>query len=267
MKFAFRLVLAIAVFVSPAFAGVTVVGNLARHTVVKPGATFDGVIFLKNTDTHSAEVRIYQTDYLCQADGTNEYGSPGSHARSNANWISVTPVRVIVEGGATVPVRYKGRAPGDPHLQGTYWSMVMIEPSAPSAPNPSGASDKVSMGLQTQIRFGVQIVTEIGSTGIRRLQVNGKAISKVDGRRIFNLDLGNDGERLLIPAMNVELFDQTGASIGRFEGGRSRIYPTCSIRTKVDLTDVPSGKYVAMVMLDSGDDQVMAAQYDLTLDP
>jgi hypothetical protein len=64
---------------------------------------------------------------------------------------------------------------------------------------------------------------------------------KHEGKRTLSLDIGNDGERLLIPAITVELFDQQGASIGRFDAGRTRIYPSCSVRAKVDLTDVPPG--------------------------
>ncbi len=90
---------------------------------------------------------------------------------------------------------------------------------------------------------------------------------KDNGKRLFQLDVGNDGERMLIPAISVELFDQKGASLGRFDAGRTRIYPSGSARAKVDLTDLPSGKYVAMVLLDSGDAQVMGAQYDLELQP
>jgi hypothetical protein len=67
--------------------------------------------------------------------------------------------------------------------------------------------------------------------------------------------------------MSVEMFDKTGASVGRFDAGRTRIYPECSVRAKVDLTGIPEGKYTAMVLLDSGESQVLGAQYDLEISP
>ena len=88
-----------------------------------------------------------------------------------------------------------------------------------------------------------------------------------EGKRAFLLDIGNDGERLMVPMMTVELFDAQGATVGRFDAGRARIYPGCSVRAKADLTDVPPGKYTAMVLLDSGDAQVMGAQYDIKIAP
>jgi hypothetical protein len=143
----------------------------------------------------------------------------------------------------------------------------MVEPSSAPAITPDGKLDQVAVGLQTTIRFAIQIVTEIGKSGTRSLQVQEKRIVQGDGKRALHLDIANDGERLLVPMMTVELFDRQGASIGRFDAGRSRIYPTCSVRAKVDLTDVPPGKYAAMVLLDSGDAQVMGAQYDLEIIP
>jgi hypothetical protein len=250
---------------SQSFAGVQVVGNLARTSTIKPGDSFEGIIFLKNSDKEAADVRVFQTDYLSSADGSNVYGEPGKAPRSNAAWITVSPTRVKVAPGETVPVRYKGRAPTDAKLRGTFWSMIMVEPNAARSITPEGQPDQVAVGLQTTIRFAVQVVTEVGQGATRSLQVLDKCVVRDGGKRALHLDIANDGERLLIPTMTVELFDQSGASIGRFEAGRARIYPACSVRAKVDLTDVPVGKYAAMVLLDSGDAQVMGAQYDLEI--
>jgi hypothetical protein len=249
------------------WAGISVIGNLARTTTIKPGDAFEGVILVKNTGTAPADARIFQCDYLMHCDGSNDYGEPGKTPRSNANWITLSPSRLKLAPGEMQPVRYKGRAPADAKLRGSYWSMIIVEPSSAPAVTPEGKPDTVALGLQTSVRFAVQIVTEIGKTGTRSLQVLEKCLVKADGKRFFQLDIGNDGERLLIPAIGVELFDQKGASLGRFDAGRTRIYPTCSVRAKVDLTDLPCGKYVAMVLLDSGDTQVMGAQYDLDLQP
>lgn len=265
MKRLLHLILATLALAGSSQAGVVVIGSLARTNTIKPGEAFEGVILLKNTDKQDADVRVFQTDYLCYADGSNDYGEPGKAPRSNAGWITLSPSRVKLVPGETVPVRYKGHAPADPKLQGTFWSMIMVEPNSTPAITPEGKPDQVAVGLQTTIRFAIQIVTEVGQSGTRSLQVQDKRLVQGGGKRALELDIANDGERLLIPAMTVELFDQSGASIGRFDAGRARIYPACSVRAKVDLTDVPLGKYVAMVLLDSGDAQVMGAQYELDI--
>ena len=267
MKHLLALILAALALADSARAGIIVVGNLARTSTIKPGESLDGIILIKNNDKESADVHVFQTDYLCYADGSNDYGAPGKATRSNAGWITVSPTRLKIAPGETQPVRYKGKVPVDPKLHGTFWSMIMVEPGSAPTITPEGKTNQVAVGLQTKIRFAVQIVTEVGQSGTRSLQVQEKRIVQGEGKRALQLDIANDGERLLLPMMTVELFDQGGASIGRFEAGRARIYPACSVRAKVDLTDVPAGKYAAMVLLDSGDAQVMGAQYDLELVP
>lgn len=247
-------------------ASISVIGSLARTSTLKPGDSFEGVILVRNNDKEPADIRLSQCDYLFQSDGSNDYAEAGKTPRSNAGWITVSPSRAKLAPGETLPIRYKGKAPADPKLQGTYWSMIMVEPNSVAAIAPDG-KHQVAVGLATTIRFAIQIVTEFGNSGTRSLQVTDKRLVQADGKRALQIDIANDGERLLIPQMTVELFDQGGASVGRFEAGRARIYPACSVRAKADLTDVPAGKYIAMVLLDSGDAQVMGAQYDLELAP
>jgi len=148
-------------------AGISVIGILARTATVEPGDAFDGVIFIKNNGTQSSDVRLFQTDYRSQSDGSNDYGEPGQALRSNADWITVSPTRLKLAPGETQPVRYQGRTPADGKLQGTYWSMIMIEPNAAPAITPDGKPETVAVGLQTTIRFAVQIVTEVGPGGRR----------------------------------------------------------------------------------------------------
>lgn len=253
--------------ISSASAGVAVVGELARTSNVKPGGVFDGVILVANHGTEPADVRVSQSDYSFEASGANNYAEPGTSPRSNARWITITPSLLKLAPGETQSVRYKGVVPTDPTLRGTFWSMVMVEPSSAAVATPENQPGKIAVGLQTKIRFAVQLVTELGQGGTRSLKVLEKAIVKADGKRTLQLDIGNDGERVLIPTVSAELFDEKGTPVGRFEGGRARIYPDCSVRAQIDLSKVPSGKYVAMVLLDNGDAQVMGAQYDLEIQP
>lgn len=267
MKFSLLTLLALIACAHAALADVTVIGSLSRRSNLQPGAAFDGVVLLKNTGARTAEARVFQTDYACFADGRNEFPEIGTTARSNGGWFAVNTSRVKLEPGETVPVRYKGKAPADPKLRGTYWSMIMVEPIASASAKAQGKDGEVAMGLQTTIRFGVQIITEFGREGMRSLQVLDKCLVKAEGKRAMHLDIGNNGERLLIPAVGVELFDHNGSSVGRFDAGRMRIFPACSVRANIDLTNVPVGKYTAMVLLDSGDDQVMGAQYEVSIEP
>ena len=75
---------------APALAGgVSVTSALNWTSEVEPGGQAEGTITLRNGSDKPGEVRIYQTDYSFKADGTNDFGDPGSVKRSNAAWITV----------------------------------------------------------------------------------------------------------------------------------------------------------------------------------
>ena len=110
-------------------AGVSIIGGLSHQKKVNPGPgeTYKGSILIKNTGTEPQEVKIYQTDYQFRFDGSNNYGPPGKLKRSNANWLSFNPHRLIIPPNDVLRVNYTVKVPDDPNLVGTYWSMLMVE--------------------------------------------------------------------------------------------------------------------------------------------
>ena len=266
-KVLFLTLAALVATVAPTFASVAVVGSLVRQYNPKPGDVFEGIILLKNTGDEPVEMGVGQTDYLFAADGSNHYDKPGAHARSNAGWLSVSPSRTVVAPQSTVSVYYKGKVPTSSDLRGTYWSMIMVEPIDVPTPVVKDDKEKVVVGIRTIMRYAVQIVTEIGASGTESLSVLEKRLVVNDGKKVLELDVTNSGERVQVPTLWAEFYNAEGVSIGRFEGGRWRIYPTCSVRYKVDLADIPAGKYTAMVVMDTGGEYVTGAQYSLEIAP
>ncbi len=270
------------VLVDLSFAGVLVMGELTRERTLQPGETFEGTINLKNTGETSCRVDVYQADYLFYADGSNIYGEPGSAVRSNANWLSVAPNRLSIPPNEMASVYYTVRVPQiqelasaynnfqvleSPDLIGTYWSMVMVEPMPQTGPESiEDETRNAKMGIQTKIRYGIQMVTNIGDTGARRIKFSDKKLINQDGRIFLQMDIENIGERWLSPTVWVEIYDNHGAKVGRFESSKKRIYPGCSVRHKVDLTNVPKGKYKALVVADNGDEYVFGAKYDFGIE-
>jgi len=82
----------------------------------------------------------------------------------------------------------------------------------------------------------------------------------------LQLDLENTGQRYLRLLVWAELYDEQGTSVGRFQAGRRGVYPGCSTRFHADLSQVPPGKYNALVVADNGDEYVFGARYDLEIE-
>ncbi len=244
-------------------AGVSVTSQLSWSADVEPGGQAEGNIQLRNTGDKPGEVRIYQTDYLFRADGSNNFGDPGSVKRSNAAWVTVNPHQLVVAPGETAMVYFSVAVPRDPALTGTYWSMIMVEPIAP--PAPPVEKGKPQIAVRTIVRYAIQVVANIGVTGKRDLRFVDRKLVVEGTSRFLQLDLENTGEHSLCPTVWCELYDKAGASAGRFEGRRQRLFPGCSGRFRIDLTKVPAGAYTAVVVADNADEYVFGARYVLDL--
>jgi hypothetical protein len=244
-------------------AGVSIIGGLSHEKKAKPGEIYKGSVLIKNSNAEPQEVKVYQTDYQFYFDGNNNYGPPGKSERSNADWLAVAPRRLVIPPNDTLVVNYTVKVPNDPNLVGTYWSMLMVEGIPKSSPESSQAEkDKAKIGITQIMRYGIQIITNIGDTGERNLKfLQTKLLRETEGR-FLQVDIGNTGQRWLRASLWVDLYDKSGGYIGKFDSGGKHIYPGTSVRYKVNLTGVPQGAYKALVVADCGGNDIFGANYD-----
>ena len=247
-----------------ATAGLSVVESLTHEWIATPGGSYAGSITLQNTGDRLEKAKVYRTDYLFFREGTHIYGEPGINPRSNANWVSFGPREASILPGSKAVIDYNIEVPPDSSLRGTYWSLLMIE-EVPEGPEATDGleSPKVSMGITQVFRYAVQIVTHIGESGERNLEfLETKLLSDGDNKTL-RVDLENIGQRWLRPTLWTEVYGMDGEYVGRFEGGKLRIYPGTSVRYEMDLTELSSADYNAVVVADCGGDDVFGAKYTL----
>ena len=138
----------------------------------------------------------------------------------------------------------------------------MVEEQSDNSATPSTDQNKTL--VRQVVRYGVQCVTHIRDTGIPQVQFTGSRMVEADHeQRELQVDVENTGARWIVPAPYVELFDANGQAAGRFECAKKRIFPGTSVRFQINLGATPSGKYKALVVLDSGEQQLYGAKYDL----
>jgi len=249
-------------------AGAAVLGGLTREETATIGQTYRATIVLNNKRLEPQEVKIYQTDYLFFCDGTTQYGEAGKLERSNADWVTFSPSWLAIPPKGQAVVNYTVEVPDDKSMVGTYWSMLMVELIGKDSPESAARPQegKVQLGVRQVVRYGIQLVTNIGDTGSPKPYFLGtKLLAKKEGGRILRVDLENEGNRWMKPTLWAELFDERGRSVGKFEGGTMRIYPGTSVRYRIDLSEAPDGKYKALVVGDTGGDNVFGATYTLKL--
>lgn len=254
------LLAGLAGFASRGPAAITPEGDATQVHSAQPGETYRGTLIIRNAGAEIAQVKLYQTDYAFAADGSNNFASPGTLARSNAAWLRLNQEQVTLAPLGVANVDYEVRVPVE-KLTGTYWSVVMVQELPPLE---SDGPAHNGMKLSQVLRHAIQVVTEIGESGHSDLVFRNARL--VGGaQREFAVDLENVGERWLRTETWLELHDAQGRFAGRFSGRRSRTFPGTSVRNLIELGGAPAGKYLGLLVADGGRNDLFGMQVELDL--
>ncbi len=242
-------------------AAITPEGDATQVHSAQPGEAYRGTISIRNAGAEVAQVKLYQTDYAFAADGSNNFASPGTLARSNAGWLRLNQEQVTVAPQGVANVDYEVRVP-DEKLTGTYWSVVMVQELPPME---SAGQAHSGVRLSQVLRHAIQVVTEIGESGRSDLVFRNARLVGDGAEREFAVDLENVGERWLRTDTWLELHDAQGRFAGRFSGRRSRTFPGTSVRSLIELSGAPAGKYLGLLVADGGRNDLFGMQVELDL--
>jgi hypothetical protein len=238
-------------------AAVVVTSSMTQENTAQPGEIYQGVIELRNSAKISAAAKVYQTDYSFSADGSNSFGEAGKMKRSNAKWLQLSQGQFTVPPKSVLTVNYQIRVPDDATLTGSYWSMLMVEQIAKRS--------EASAQMTQNMRYAVQVITQIGTTGTGALAFIEPKVVKKNGAALFTVDINNTGERLLRPHISLELYNQQGSALGKLKGSKLLLYPNTSGRFEIDLKGLPPGKYTGLVVADAGGNDLFGAQLEVLI--
>jgi hypothetical protein len=258
-------VLALAALLLPSAAdagGLSVIGKLVRDADLAPGGTTSGVIVVSNSADEAQEVVAYVRDYRFKADGSNDYAEIDSHPRSAGAWLTLSPTQVSVPPGESVPLSYALTVPVDGDLIGTYWAAIMIEPFLDRSVEPQ---TERGVTVQTLVRYAVQVSASVGEAP-RSLRFADIQVVPGKAGNVLQVDVENNGQTYLNTKAWVELFGSDGASHGRITAGEGRTYPGCSLRFRAPLPALSPGSYTALLVADSGQDDVLGTQIVLDIE-
>jgi hypothetical protein len=238
---------------------VSVVSSTLEERQAAPGERYGGTVRLRNTSGEPQQARVYQTDYRFLADGRTFYEQPGTAPRSNAAWVQFNPSRLTLAPGEEAAVSFTVSVPAGAEVRGSFWSVLMVETVAPPARTASRG-----VGITPSIRYAVQLATHVGQAE-RRIAFQGARLVDEGGARALEVDVVNTGEHADRLDLRVDLFDAEGSPAGRVASARGLVYPGTSIHQRFELPALPAGTYRALLVVDTGADEVFGAEYTLRL--
>ncbi|HSM47567.1 MAG TPA: hypothetical protein VK872_07100, partial [Draconibacterium sp.] len=114
-------------------------------------------------------------------------------------------------------------------------------------------------------RYAIQIITNIGNTGTKDLQFIGLELTKEANQNVLNVSIENSGESILKPELNLEVFDESGNSIGVFKADRRKTFPGTSVKMSLVLEGIKPGIYSATLVADCDEDHVFGTNFSLEI--
>lgn len=240
------------VFSFQSVSNIVVLNGLTHENVSNVGENYRGTIQIQNTAEQVKNVRIYQKDYWYSHTGESKHDPAGTLQRSNASWITFNPEFIELAPNEITTINYEVNVPVIDSLDGTYWSVLMIEGIVP----PDTANFSSGVTIRTSIRYAIQIITNIGNTGTANMQFVGLELQKENQADIIKVKIENMGERMLKPRVSIELFDSAGNSAGTFKSEKRKTLPTTSISVKIVLEGIKPGTYNGVLVADCEDDNI-----------
>lgn len=248
--------------VSVSNANIVVLNGLTHENRGQPGETYRGTIQIQNIGKREKSARIYLKDYWFSYAGESKHDPAGTMERSNAKWITYNPELLTLDSNEIATIDYEIKIPDNDSLIGTYWSVIMVE--GITIPDTSTINSGVK--INTAIRYAIQIITNIGNSGISDLQFLGIELGRENENNILNVTIKNIGERILRSEMSLELFDESGNSFGVIKSDRRKTFPGTSAKATLILKDIKPGNYKGILVADCGEDRMFGTNLSIEIE-
>ncbi|PID46371.1 MAG: hypothetical protein CSB47_04485 [Proteobacteria bacterium] len=250
-------------------AGILMQGGYSHEFNTTSGGTYKKSFTLKNTGSTPQEVKLYLEDYLFDTEKTQFSAMElQKNPRSNSQWIKFSPNHLVLPPGIERKIDYTMTVPNRSYT-GTYWSALIIEPIPPTSPESASSphnTKKVRMNIRQISRHAVQIVAQMGDSGSIDLRLSNPAMKRENGQRLFSLDSYNAGTRWIKPKVWLDLYNESGNFVGKFNGEGSRIYPNTAVTLPVDISGLKQGNYSGLFVVDGGaGSEILATDVNLTI--
>lgn len=235
---------------SSSFGSVVILNGLTHiHSAIAGGST-TGKISVQNNGSKDEKIIIYQEDLLLSCDHTTVYEKVNSHARSSADWLRLNISEKVLKPNEIYEIRYTVNIPSQKGIQGSYWSIVMIEGVSP-------IKEEVESGVKidSKVRYAVQVINNVGNVINGVLSFENIALDKrANALKVIDVKLKNGGIFLAKAILTVEIYDKTGRKVKVLKSVERKIYPDKCTHFEIEVKSLPKGTYNGIVIADNGKD-------------
>lgn len=265
---ALALALAAAALMPAAASGQVSVDELEVH--MRLGAkreVITDVIPVRNDETKAQQVRIVLGDWVRDSLGNNVFLDASTVPGSCGSRIKAFPATFQVAPGATELVRVSyDPAPADTGC----WSIVFVETVTPPPPREQAQGSFLTIEVRTGVKIYVHrhdavALGEVQDAGVDmawRLKAPGTALRDTALVREATVRFANTGTAHFRVRASLEIRTAAGEILRTIEGPEAPMTPGAVRIINIAMPALPSGDYIAIMLLDYGGDEISAAQAD-----
>lgn len=220
-----------------------------------------GSIVVANTGKTAERIKVYFNDLRVECSGTPIYSEPGENFGTLYPYINVDATDITLSANEEYEIIYDIDVTNASTKKGTLWSLIMVEVEKPIA------VDRKTAGLEigSKIRYAVQVIGNIGKTDSNGLKFTDIKLGKdSEQNRIVKVTLSNDGDYLVFPNMELQIFDEGGNEAKKVKIAPRNVYPQNCQTVSIDLSSLPSGNYKAVLFAEF-EEEAIGVNLDLEL--
>lgn len=243
------------------FGALVITNGLTHQHYISTGDSIRGNIVINNTSDHPEAFIVYQRDYFINHSGESAYPEAGSTNRSNANWIDYEPDNYTLQPGETTTINYRIAVPDSAELNGTHWSVILVE----GTKSPTDIN-KGLLTVNSIIRYAIQIICHFKDNGKKDVEFINVALNQEHEKRLLQVDIINSGDFMLSPLVSIEIFNESGKSLGIYQTTKKRVFPKTSRRFEIDLSEVRPGSFQTLLLADCSEDEIFGTNLTLEIE-
>jgi len=238
-------------FFQISIANVIILNGLTHTHKSKSGQFVTGVIRLKNTNDNEQRVIIYFNDLFQKCGEETLLTAEVTHDRSIKEWLSTEVNEYVLKANEEYELIYNIKIPENGSLNGSFWGVLMVEIEEPIKED----NLEYSVKLESKIRYGIQIITDVNDRTKSELEFNNVEIIKDnDISNSILLEVKNLGDFFVQPTILLEVFNEDGVQEKKLEVKFKKIYPNNCKTFNLSIVDIPKGKYTGVLVADYGED-------------
>lgn len=263
MKAFATLVIFLLLVAVPVQASVLVTNGLTHRHDMSGTQSDKGVVVLKNIGKTPERVLVYFQDLEvnCNTQRGLTYTDPSTGPRSNAAWIKIGMEERVLQPGEEFPMRYEINVPKAQH-EGSFWSLLMVEIKKPI----DTTQLEYGVRVNSNVRYAIQIITDFDSPEATAVEFLEVALNDYEDGQMVVVTLENQGNKLLVPIVKIEVYDDEGQLLLEQKADTKKLYPAQCRSFSIPISDLPKGKYQGVLVADCGESDLFGMTLNLEVD-